>query len=521
MRGLKWTFVHEFCLVLINVYIVVGHDLKGFDDTVLFKINWPGKSSGELLKFGFQESQKVEPYLITTANNEQYQCHIPDTTEQEQDQGVTYAGPNPIEILSPLFNQNTCSYRLESYWTYELCHGRYVRQYHEEREGKKVKVQEYDLGTFDRSQKAKLSADYDELGKNPNRRSEIPAKKVDGINMPYVEIEMKDGTLCDLNSKPRSIKVLYVCYQHGKHEIFSLKEISSCEYEAVVLSPLLCEHPDYKPQDTGENEINCRPVDNAPKKPRSLMKLEAESLKLRHQKVTDEKMQKVYAIFHVDKEGQDGEARVRVEIHPVEDMEKHYNIDGTLNSLLDQGINLSKGSPVQSFLSGRNCLNGGNGWWKYEFCYGRSVSQYHTEKDGTKTVVDLGKFDKEKHLEWIEAHPHKKPKPIDQRKQLSHFYSDGSVCDKTGKLRQTEVKLKCVTNPLGSQSSVSLFLLEPKTCEYILGVESPFICKILRHADENTGLISEKALAAINEEKSSVNSDENDIIDKIVNRDEF
>ena len=103
--------------------------------------------------------------------------------------------------------------------------------------------------------------------------------------MPYVEIDMKDGTLCDLNNKPRSIKVLYVCYQHGKHEIFSLKEISSCEYEAVVLSPLLCSHPDYRPQDTGENEINCRPVDSAPKKPRSLMQLEAESLKLRHQKV--------------------------------------------------------------------------------------------------------------------------------------------------------------------------------------------------------------------------------------------
>ncbi|XP_033224495.1 endoplasmic reticulum lectin 1 isoform X2 [Belonocnema kinseyi] len=514
MRGLQDNFGIEFSLLFINLYIVVfGHDLKGFDDTVLFKINWPGKSSAELL-----ENQKVEPYLITTANNERYQCHIPDTTEQEEDQGETYAGPNPIEILSPLFNQNTCSYRLESYWTYKLCHGQYVRQYHEEREGKKVKAHGYDLGTFDRAQRIKLSAEYDEHAKNPNRRAEIPVKKVDGINMPYVEIEMKDGTICDLNNKPRSIKVLYVCYQHGKHEIFSLKEISSCEYEAVVLSPLLCSHPDYRPQDNGENEINCRPVDNAPKKPRSLMQLEAESVKLRHQKVSDDKMQKVYAIFHVDKEGQDGEARVRVEIHPVDVLDKNFNIADSVSNLVDQGVSLAKVNPVESFLSGRNCLNGGNGWWKYEFCYGRSVSQYHTEKDGTKTVVDLGKFDKEKHLKWIEAHPHKKPKPAAQRKQLSHFYSDGSVCDKTGKLRQTEVKLKCVTNPLGSQSSVSLFLLEPKTCEYILGVESPLICNILQFADDETGLISEKALENLKESKSTFQQGEDD--ERIANGDE-
>lgn len=37
----------------------------------------------------------------------------------------------------------------ESYWTYEICHGHYVRQYHEEREGKKVKLQEYILGRWD------------------------------------------------------------------------------------------------------------------------------------------------------------------------------------------------------------------------------------------------------------------------------------------------------------------------------------------------------------------------------------
>jgi len=74
----------------------------------------------------------------------------------------------------------------------------------------------------------------------------VPVKKIDGLNMPYLQVNMSNGTVCDLNGKPRLTKVLYVCYSHGKHDIFSLKETSICEYEVIVLSPLLCQHPKYK-----------------------------------------------------------------------------------------------------------------------------------------------------------------------------------------------------------------------------------------------------------------------------------
>lgn len=149
-----------------------------------------------------------------------------------------------------------------------------------------MKTQEYYLGTFDKLQELKLLAEYSQRDKRPSRKADIQVKRVDGINMPYVEIEMGDGTVCAVTNKPRKIKVLYVCYLHGKHELFSLREPSSCEYEVVVLSPLLCAHPDYKPQDSGENDINCVPVDDAPKRPQALMEMELESIKLRHQKVT-------------------------------------------------------------------------------------------------------------------------------------------------------------------------------------------------------------------------------------------
>lgn len=57
------------------------------------------------------------------------------------------------------------------------------------------------------------------------------------------EVEMVEGTLCDLNNEPRFKRV---CYAHAKHEIYSLKETLTCNYEFVVLTPNPCLHPKYE-----------------------------------------------------------------------------------------------------------------------------------------------------------------------------------------------------------------------------------------------------------------------------------
>ena len=85
------------------------------------------------------------------------------------------------------------------------------------------------------------------------------------------------------------------------------------------------------------------------------------------------------------------------------------------------------------------------------------VDQYHEESGSRKTVINLGAFVEADHLEWLEDHPTKRPKPRDQRKQVEHrfelnvtvvlqvsiFYSGGDMCDLTGKPRQIEVEMKC------------------------------------------------------------------------------
>lgn len=80
--------------------------------------------------------------------------------------------------------------------------------------------------------------------KDPNYK--IPAKKIEGITLPYVQVNYTDGTSCDLNGMPRQTTTLYMCYEAGKHDFYSIKEIATCHYEIIIFTNLLCGHPKYK-----------------------------------------------------------------------------------------------------------------------------------------------------------------------------------------------------------------------------------------------------------------------------------
>ncbi|XP_075974218.1 endoplasmic reticulum lectin 1 isoform X2 [Anticarsia gemmatalis] len=510
------------CLCLVKLVSCIEHDFKGFDDSILFGINWPGNQDldslvdGEVNPPATPELQKKEILKVTTANKEKYECRIPELRAKETTSIEEYDGPSPVSLLKPLFSQKICSYRLESYWSYEVCHGRYIRQYHEEREGKQVKTQEYYLGHWSSEKHAKLEATE---FKEPYKMT-----KVEGVKLPSVEMVLDEGTVCDLSGKPRLTRVYYVCYTHGKHEVYSFKETSTCEYEIIILSPLLCEHPHFKPKDVSENIVDCYPVGDAPKKPRSLLKMEVESLRFHHQTIrmmnnNDNDPKDVVAVLKVEKIGKDGEAHLKFELHPLNDDEDLVEESKPHQQLMDKSTPvITDDSPVRAFLNGENCLNGGTGWWKYEFCYGKHVIQYHVDRTGEKTTLLLGKYDEQAHLDWIKENKGKAPKPVEQRTSVSHFYSGGDVCDKTGKPRQTEVKLKCLENS-SSPAQVSLYLLEPRTCHYILGVESPLICDILPIADENGLIKSVKSALDVNDAPAESKEEEERVYkDKVLKK---
>ncbi|XP_046550872.1 endoplasmic reticulum lectin 1-like [Haliotis rubra] len=429
---------------LFSISTTVGGDFDPFMDAELFKIIWPGSSEIDIEKT-VDESRVV----VMTTNKERYQCILPESHDKRDSSKADYGGQTADELMNILFTQTTCSYRIESYWTYELCHGKHLRQYHETKDvGQKPKVQEYFLG-------------YGKQDKNEDSESSnIKIRKVEGISLPYYEVNMTDGTACDLTQEPRRTRILYVCQPDGHGEIYEFKETSTCEYEMMVLTSVLCGHPDFRPKNAPVGEIQCHALDGSPAKPTQLKRMEKTVVHTRTPSPEPTPQPTPQAVPD----------NVATKVPP-QYVEQH-----NLGSTTDKQL-------LREFLTGEYCLKGGQGWWKYEFCYGIYARQFHDDSQG-RTVINLGVWKEAAHLQWLQQNTQKRPREIGKRKFISLFYSDGDICDITGKPRTVEVKLKCVVNT-NHPHSVGIYLMEPSTCSYILGIESPIFCSLLDKADDN------------------------------------
>ncbi|KAG8504886.1 Endoplasmic reticulum lectin 1 [Galemys pyrenaicus] len=390
-----------------------GRALPQLSDDIPFRVNWPGTefslpTTGVLYK----EDNYV---IMTTTHKEKYKCILPLVTSGDE---------------------------IESYWTYEVCHGKHIRQYHEEKES-----------------------------------GQIPTKNIEGQMTPYYPVGMGNGTPCSLKqNRPRSSTVMYICHPESKHEILSVAEVTTCEYEVVILTPLLCNHPKYRFRASPVNDIFCQSLPGSPFKPLTLRQLEQqeEILRVPFRRNKEEDLQSTK------------EERFPAIHKPIAVGSQPMLTVGTthISKLTDDQL-------IKEFLSGSYCFHGGVGWWKYEFCYGKHVHQYHEDKDSGKTSVVVGTWNQEEHIEWAKKNTarayHLQDDGTQTVRMVSHFYGNGDICDITDKPRQVTVKLKCKESD--SPHAVTVYMLEPHSCQYILGVESPVICKILDTADEN-GLLS-------------------------------
>lgn len=450
-------FLRCYCVILLTLLTLASGEFNSFEEHLLFKMSWPGPSPEDLLN----EKTDENSIVMTTAENEQYKCTLPTTAPAKTKEEETYSGPSALELIRPLMAKDSCIYKLEQYWAYELCHGSHLRQFHDEKEaGKESSLQEYNLGQYDISIFEKA---VEEFALTSKLEGNIPTVKLDGNHFPYVSITMTGGTMCDLSGKARVTRVKYICYPELKHQIYSLEETATCEYDVVVITYLLCKHPDYSLKAPETNEIQCHAVGKTPNRPLVLENLETESFELNPQSIKLEALRKQFEVF-----------------------EESTTPSSSFKDIPEMTTPDDK-KLVQDFLHGDHCLYGKSGWWKYEFCYSKTVMQFHQETDGSKTVISLGTWNKEDHLEWLTKNPHKKPKLISARKHISHYYSNGDFCTETKTDRHVEVRLKCKTSS-NHPNAVSMTLLEPSVCEYILVIESPILCSLIPQADEN-GLI--------------------------------
>lgn len=157
-------------------------------------------------------------------------------------------------------------------------------------------------------------------------------------------------------------------------------------YEVVVLTKALCAHPAFQKSPPKENEVRCyATTEDQVTKPKSLTEMEnaASSQFLKEyglfgggSKVQSPK-QLFTQLFHIESGDIDsGFEQINAILEalkikasaksqpagqiPVKKQKQITTPDADIDSL-------------EGFWSGKICLHGGDGWWRYELCYGRVV----------------------------------------------------------------------------------------------------------------------------------------------------
>ncbi|EDV29446.1 uncharacterized protein TRIADDRAFT_63488 [Trichoplax adhaerens] len=396
-------------------------------DTKLYSVNWPGKWIAENPADAIGKgNDEIEKMSMITSNNEQYECVLPKKENQKATKESDRSDTEPPEILlSTLFSKKRCTYRMEGYWSYELCHGRHVNQFHENSKGSFD--HHYVLGAYKKSK----------LPVTPNDEK-IPTKTIASKDFPYYKLVMTDGTPCDLaNDKPRQTSVYYICDENAKDEIIILKEVITCEYEIVVATHLMCKNKNYRPKEEVINQIHCHSVSDSPSVPKAELELKDSILKLQNRNV----------------------------MYEVSSKQGIPSVSGKKDPVASA---VSGEDPMKSFLKGTFCLNG--------------------DQVSGKTVILLGTWDVNVRYYYHMCKEHKRWF-INSKKDSAHkstmelFFGKGDVCDATAMPRKVVVRLRC-RNDLTTPNAIAMYLLEPSTCSYILVIESVGICKLLGSRDE-------------------------------------
>ena len=134
--------------------------------------------------------------------------------------------------------------QIEGWWTYEVCYGKQVTQFHQEGDqktalfvlGKKTKhTRQKQL-----EQEKKEAEEAEEA-----ERLGIPDDVPPGAKEYYIE-DYEEGTKCDLSGEPRSVELHFYCSLSNRVGVItSIKEPRSCHYVVTVETSMLCSHPHY------------------------------------------------------------------------------------------------------------------------------------------------------------------------------------------------------------------------------------------------------------------------------------
>uniref|UniRef100_M4BIM3 MRH domain-containing protein n=1 Tax=Hyaloperonospora arabidopsidis (strain Emoy2) TaxID=559515 RepID=M4BIM3_HYAAE len=138
-------------------------------------------------------------------------------------------------------------------------------------------------------------------------------------------------------------------------------------------------------------------------------------------------------------------------------------------------------SLLQPLQNEHTCVTRDEGWWTYEYCFGRSVRQYHRDEDGQLTAdYTLGVFDADGNRELERLDSALVLEPFDETHDVSRpayleLYNFGTLCKTSEKQAPRKAKVFHFCNRDGSSQRL-IMVKEMQTCVYTVKVLSPVFC---------------------------------------------
>uniref|UniRef100_A0AAV1U4Q6 MRH domain-containing protein n=1 Tax=Peronospora matthiolae TaxID=2874970 RepID=A0AAV1U4Q6_9STRA len=138
-------------------------------------------------------------------------------------------------------------------------------------------------------------------------------------------------------------------------------------------------------------------------------------------------------------------------------------------------------SLLQPLQDEHTCATRDEGWWTYEYCFGRSVRQYHRDEDGQLTAdYTLGVFDADGNRELERLDSALVLEPFDETHDVSRpayleLYDFGTLCKTSEKQASRKAKVFHFCNRDGSSQRL-IMVKEMQTCVYMVKVSSPVFC---------------------------------------------
>lgn len=218
---------------------------------------------------GLQQVTPESTVMMTNKFGQKYRCALPILANPETDQDQLEDNvPQTLDefmdslkkALEPM-EFGLCLTKTQDWWTYELCPGRSIKQYHLNMG--KVEGDVINLGNFERNQEWTDSERLDSV--NPKHHKQYFTNgtvRTSLVKNQFTFISLSSFQVCDLTGRLRRSEVRLFCDESaGADKLVVVHEPSSCEYEIKVHTRRLCNIPEFQPPPENKpKDLICYPA---------------------------------------------------------------------------------------------------------------------------------------------------------------------------------------------------------------------------------------------------------------------